>query len=75
VSDGLTIKQVWIIQCKSSGQFLTRELGYEFSLKRAGRLYDIEEALETASGNLDDDFEIHTFFDVELQKARTHHYG
>ena len=75
MTSGLTIKQVWVIQCKSSGQFLTKDMNYEFSLKRAGRLFDLEEALETAHGCLDDDFEIHTFFDVERQKPRTHHYG
>jgi hypothetical protein len=61
----IQIQQVWVIQCKSTGHFLTTELGYCTSLKGAGRLHDYDEALETASGNLENDFELHTFYQVD----------
>jgi hypothetical protein len=76
VIQDFTIRQVWVIQCKSTGAFLTSDLSYSTSLKRAGRLHDKDEAITTASGNLDDDFEVHTFFEVEQFDQATHrHYG
>lgn len=60
--------QVFVIQCASTGEFLTEDLNYSRSLKRAGRLYDVQEAAETAQFNLDHDFEISTFF--EYSKVR-----
>lgn len=72
----LTIKQVWVIQCRSTGSFLTQELHFSRSLRSAGRLYDKAEAVETAHSNLDDDYEIHTFFEVEqLQSTEFRFYG
>lgn len=55
--------QVFVIQCASTGEFLTEDLNYSRSLKRAGRLYDVQEAAETAQFNLEHDFEISTFFE------------
>jgi len=59
----VTFRQVFVIQCKSNGVFLTEELTYANSLRRAGRLYDIEEAQETARFNLSEDYEIHSFYE------------
>lgn len=55
--------QVYVIQCASTGEFLTSDLCYSRSLLKAGRLYDPTEASETARDNLDHDYEIHTFFE------------
>lgn len=71
-----TIRQVWIIQCRSTGAFLTSDQSYSHSLKRAGRLHDKDEAIITATDNLDDDFEVHTFFELEQFDTQNHrHYG
>jgi hypothetical protein len=61
-----TFRQVFVIQCKSNGVFLTEELSFANSLRRAGRLYDIEEAQETARFNLSEDYEIHSFYEPVL---------
>lgn len=55
--------QVFVIQCASTGEFLTDDLNYSRSLKRAGRLFDVQEAAETAQFNLEHDYEIITFFE------------
>lgn len=56
-------RQAFVIQCKSNGLFLTEELGFAASLRRAGRCFGIEEAVDSARFNLSEDFEIHTFFE------------
>lgn len=58
------LARVYVIQRKSSGEFLTPGLFFSKSLKRAGRLNDYMEALDTADANLSDgDFEIHSFYE------------
>lgn len=69
------LRQVWIIQCKSTGAFLASDLGFVSSLKRAGRLYDPEEVQETAFAALDDDFEVHSFYEVVQLQEGFRHYG
>jgi len=59
------IHQVYIVQCKSNGLFLTVDLHYAISFKRAGRFQSLEEAVETGRYHLMDDFEVHSFYEVE----------
>lgn len=57
-------RRVYVIQCKATGEFLTENLFYCRSLRRAGRLYDAQEAIDTAVNNTNgDEFEIHSFFE------------
>lgn len=58
------LRRVWVIQCRSSGHFLTNDLGFSYSLKLAGRAPDLDHAVETAHDNLDDDFEIYSFYEI-----------
>lgn len=57
--------QVWVIQDQRSGMFLRRDLGYARSLKEAGRLYDPQEAKDTARCQFGPDYEIHSFWEVD----------
>lgn len=59
------LRQVWVIQDKSTGMFLHLDLYLVRSLKAAGRAPDPLCARETAEMNLDGPFEIHTFFEPE----------
>lgn len=52
----------FVIQCRSTGEFLTEELFYSRLFADAGRLFDREEALLTGSDNLGEDFEICSFW-------------
>lgn len=56
--------QVFVIQCRSTGDFLREDLTYSRLLKEAGRLYDVQEAAETAQWNLEGDYEISTFWEL-----------
>lgn len=58
------LRRVWVIQCRSSGHFLTNDLGFSYSLKLAGRAPDLDHAVATAHDNLDDDFEIFSFYEM-----------
>lgn len=58
------LRRVYVIQCRSSGHFLTADLGFAHSLKLAGRAPDLDHAVGTAQEYLDDDFEIHSFFEM-----------
>jgi len=60
-----TIRPVWVIQNRSSGLFLGHDLFLTRSLKDAGRCDDPESALDTAVCSLEDDFEIHKFYEEE----------
>lgn len=60
-----TLQRVYVIQCASTGDFLTWECEYARSLKLAGRAPDLEHAVETAREHLDDDFEIHEFYEFK----------
>lgn len=59
-----TFRQVFVVQCKSNGLYLTEDCIYAISLRSAGRFYDIEEAQETARFNLSEDYEIHSFYEA-----------
>lgn len=58
------LRRVYVIQCRSTGHFLTNDLGFAYSLKLAGRAPDLDHAVETAHDHLDDDFEIHSFYEI-----------
>ena len=58
------LRQVWVIQDKSTGMFLHLDLYLTRSLKHAGRAPDPICARETAEMNLEGGaFEIHTFYE------------
>lgn len=57
------VRRVWVVQCKSTGHFLSLELHLVRSLRLAGRAPDVECALETGRLNLDQDFEVFSFFE------------
>lgn len=64
---GLTmndVRRVWVVQCKSTGRFLNVDLHLVRSLKFAGRAPDLECAHETGRINLDQDYEIHSFYEA-----------
>lgn len=64
--------QVYVIQCNSTGEFLREDLTYSRLLAEAGRLHDVQEALETAKFNLDYDYAISTFFEYERVQRITY---
>lgn len=60
----LDVQRVYVIQHSPSGQFLTEGLNFTKLLSRAGRLYDKEDAYETARTNLHgDEFAIFSFYE------------
>ena len=59
------VRRVFVIQNKVTGAFLSPSLFWVTSLKRAGRLYDAQEAFDTADANSDcDDYEISSFYEA-----------
>lgn len=62
--------QVFVIQCRSTGEFLREDLTYSRLLSEAGRLHDVQEASETAQFNLDYDYAISTFFELETVRPK-----
>ena len=59
------LARVFVIQDTRSGNFLNRDCDFVQSLKQAGRLYDAQEALDTARTQLGPDYEIHSFYEVD----------
>lgn len=57
----LDVRQVWVVQHRSTGLFLNPDLHLVRSIKEAGQAPDRECALDTGRINLDDDFLI---FDI-----------
>lgn len=55
-------KLVHIVQCKSTGEFLTPRLNYTYNFNLAGRFDDKQSALDTALNDLDIDFMIYEFY-------------
>lgn len=62
----VAFRQAFVIQCRSTGRFLTEELGYCISFSLAGKLFSLDEAVDTAQFNLGDDFEVHGFWTKEV---------
>lgn len=58
------VRRVWVVQCKSTGRFLSLDLHLVRSLKLAGRAPDLECAHETGRLNLEQDYEIHSFYEA-----------
>jgi hypothetical protein len=58
------VRVAWVIQERSSGLFLSEELHWVRSLKRAGKCDDREAAVDTARMNTDCEFDVIPF--VEL---------
>ncbi len=56
-------KQVFVVQCQSTGEFLTPRLNYSYNLNLAGRFNDKSSAIETAVNDLDFDFMIYEFYE------------
>ena len=61
-------KLVYIVQCVSTGEFLTPRLNYTFNFNLAGRFNDKQSAIETAFNDLDMDFIIYEFYERENAK-------
>jgi hypothetical protein len=61
----IEVRRVWVVQCKSTGQFLNLDLCLVRSLKHAGRAPDLECARETGRLNLGHDYETHSFLEIE----------
>lgn len=59
----IDVQRVWVVQCKSTGHFLSNELHMVRSLRLAGRAPDLECAIETGRLNFDEDFEVFSFFE------------
>lgn len=60
-------RQVFIIQCISTGKFLTHQLNHTSNLNRAGYLIDRLSAIDTAFNELDNDFTIYDFYKKETE--------
>lgn len=56
-------REFYLIQNRHDGRFLTSELTYTNLAVKAGRLYDFEEALDTARLNLDGDYSIFSAYE------------
>lgn len=69
------VERVWIVQCKSTGHFLSPELHLVRSLRLAGRAPDLECAIETGRIHFDQDFEVFSFFEpvehADVSHAKT----
>lgn len=53
---------VWVIQVKSTGEFLTPRLNYATRIHNAGFFTNKQSATDTAMNELDTDFEIFSFY-------------
>ena len=61
------VRKYWVIQAKGDGRFLTEDLRYTENLAFAGRLYDVEEAIETARYNLGEDYRLHSSYELVVE--------
>lgn len=51
-------RRFWIVQCRSTGQFLTQDFTYSNLAVKAGKFYCPFEAVDTAKSELDDDYSV-----------------
>lgn len=58
----LDVRHVFVIQQRSTGLYLTDDLFLSRSLRDAGHCPDRESALDTGRWNLQDDFQVHDFY-------------
>jgi hypothetical protein len=59
--------EVHIIQCISSGEFLTRRLNYTTNVTLAGIFTNRQSAIDTGFNDLDNDFRVFSFYMLETQ--------
>lgn len=65
----MELVQVFVIQCKSTGKFLTSMLNHTSNLERAGHSYTKQAAVDTGFLELDIDFVVYDFY---LPASKTH---
>jgi len=62
----MSFRRAYIIQCVSTGEFLTPNDFWTKNLDRAGRVYDPQEARDTAEASISDgDFRIVSLWEGE----------
>jgi hypothetical protein len=54
--------EVYIVQCKSTGEFLTPNMNYSTRPQNAGLFTSRLSAVDTAFNELDNDFELFSFY-------------
>jgi len=59
----MAFQRVFVIQLRDTGEFLSPELHWVTSLRAAGRLFDDEEARDTAHCNTFEPYQIHSFWE------------
>lgn len=59
------VRQVWVIQQRSTGLFLSVDLFPVQSLRAAGRCFDRDSAEATGDWNFPGDFELHAFYEPD----------
>lgn len=57
------VKQVFVIQDRESGLFLSESLAWVRPLKFAGRCFDFESAHDTARANTFEPYDVVSFFE------------
>ena len=62
--------QVFVIQCRTTGEFMRDDCTYSRLLSEAGRIYDVQEAAETAQWNLEQDYAISAFWELSRVDQR-----
>lgn len=66
----MSFRRAFVIQCISTGEFLTPHNFWTKNLDRAGRVYDPQEARDTAEASISDgDFRICSFWEQEEEGA------
>jgi hypothetical protein len=58
-----SFRQFFVIQCRSNGKFITDECSFCVLLRTAGRADSLDEAVETGSMILGDDFDVVGFWE------------
>jgi hypothetical protein len=60
-------RQVFIIQCQSTGEFLTHGMNMTKNLNRAGYMLNKQSAVDTGFNEFDTDFVIYDFYKKESE--------
>ncbi len=59
----MQFRRFFIIQARHDGRFMTSECSYCLNITKAGKLYDYDEAVETARYHLDADYIIFSAYE------------
>lgn len=59
----MSFREFHIVQTKHDGLFLKSDMSLSHLISRAGRFYDIHEAIDTGFYNFGNDFEIFTAYE------------